>query len=439
MADHRAIARALACRFDDLTGWVEPRLGLGGDIVARLDSGEHRVNAEDAKARAQMIAAIRAGQHAELDVQATTFRQKDGMPNRRFLRHKPESLESLAASYVGMPFLVDHDTHAQASRVGTITASKLHEHGGTGWSSFKMSLHAVKPDAVISILDGTIDRFSIGWSRNGAVLCSVHGVDVTGRESCGCWPGDTVMLDGKPHVVEFEFQSAKGTEVSAVNVPAVEGTGIGDVRAALAAELSFVVPVPPAKETVMLTRLAAVLGLSALTAAEEDRAVANVEEMRRGRLAAEQERDTARTRVTQLETELKTAKTSGLKTAVDAVLNEGYRTGRLVFGRDSENKALPDNFEPMLRQLAEHSGVDKLQATLATMPVRVPLGQHPLELALEPALSFGEGGGFVMVQMHSARLNAPVALPDHLAAMARGCNLDPADVLDTLARNQEGA
>lgn len=409
--------RVIGCRSEALA------LALDGDIVVHLEAGPQTLRADDTKGRAQLITAIRGGQHAELTARATTFRQKDGVPNRRFLRHAPAALPALAASYVGMPFLVDHDTASQSSRVGTITSSEPHDHGGTGWSSFKMGLKVVKPEAVISVLDGTIDRFSIGWARTGPVLCTAHGVDVTGRDRCGCWPGDTVMLDGKPHVVEYEFQSAKGTEVSAVNVPAVEGTGISEIRAALAAELSFVVSVPPAKEIAMLSRLAAALGLATLTAAEEDRAVTIIEQERSAaarertsRLAAEQERDTARTRITQVEAELATVKTSGTKAAVDAAIENAYRDGKLRFGRDSEGAAIPSRFEGMLRKLAASEGIDALKGELAGMPKVVPIGERPLDKAKEPAR---ENPG------------NPSELSDDEKAVAEEMGLDPKDMLET--------
>jgi hypothetical protein len=377
---------AVGCRSDWLLGERE------GDFVLHLESGDHVLKSADDKGRHQLISAIRGGQHAELDVTATTFKQKDGVPNRRYLRHRAEGLDAFAKSFGGMPMLIDHASYSQRARMGTIRSSELHTHGGTGWSSFKMGLRVVKPEGVISMLDGTMDRFSIGWKATGPVLCTAHRCDVTSAESCGCWPGDRVSVDGVDHVVEFEFQSAEGTEVSAVNVPAVKGTRVEDVRAALAAELHLVVPT--IKETSMLTRLAAALGLAALTAADEDRAVATLErertaaaQERTARLAAEQERDAARAEVTTLKVELNTAKTTTLKSAIDAVLDTGYREGRLCYGRDSEGKALPDNFEPMLRQLAEHSGLDKLRATLSSMPVRIPLGQRALDGVPQPALT----------------------------------------------------
>lgn len=373
---------ALGCRSDAVA------FDLDGDIVVHLAAGPQTLKLDDAKGRHQLINSIRAGQHAEIDVLATTFRQKDGTPNRRFLRHKPEALGALASSFVGMPMLLDHDTHTQAARVGTIRTSELSTHGGTGWSSFKMGLRVVKPDAAISVLDGTLDRFSIGWSATGPVMCTAHGVDVRSSQRCGCWPGDTVMLDGKPHTVEYEFQSAEGTEVSAVNVPAVKGTGITDIRSALAAELGFEAHVhhSPARSEMAFARLAAILGITSLAApTDEDGAVRAAEGLQRRALAAEQERDTALSRVKTLETELTAAKTVGVKAAVDAAIEGAYRDGKLRMGRDSEGAAIVSRYEPMLRKLAASEGIDALKAELAGMPKIVPIGERPLDKNPEPA------------------------------------------------------
>jgi phage head maturation protease len=202
--------------------------------VLAITAGGETLRAGDPAERNKLIESVRAGKQLPLDVLATTFRQKDGTPNRRFLRFKPGALAAVAKSYVGMPLILDHNAWDQQARIGTITASELVQ--DAGGQAFRQTLNIVKPEAVISVLDGTIDRFSIGWSGTGPVHCTVHQLDVRGRGSCGCWPGDKVLVDGVSKTVEYEFQSAEGTEVSAVNVPAVKGTGISDVRAALAAE-----------------------------------------------------------------------------------------------------------------------------------------------------------------------------------------------------------
>ena len=65
--------------------------------------------------------------------------------------------------------------------------------------------------AVEGVLDGTIDRFSIGWHPTARVLCSVHKKALRGKDGCWCWPGQEV----EGEVVEAIFGAADG--VVAVN------------------------------------------------------------------------------------------------------------------------------------------------------------------------------------------------------------------------------
>ncbi len=236
-------------------------IGCRGDAersaIVNLTANGEQFELKDAAGRTSLIADVRAGKHVEVALTALTFRQKDGTPNKKHLRFATAALPKLATSYVGMPVLRDHDSHSQLSRVGTVKSSQLVMDGG--FPALRQVLEIVKPEAVISVLDGTLDRFSIGWSATGPVMCTAHEVDVRARGACGCWPGDVVTLDGgKSVTVEYEFQSAEGTEVSAVNVPAVKGTKIESVRssgaslaadravyrAALAAELHLEIPDP---------------------------------------------------------------------------------------------------------------------------------------------------------------------------------------------------
>jgi len=229
-------ARVLGCCSDDVLS------DLAGDLQVIGWSGGTTLKAspgEDPDRRRELITSVRGGQHVELAITARTYRQKDGQPNRRGLRFKTSALAELAASFVGVPVLRDHNATKQADRIGTVTSSQLLNDDATGWASFVQVLQIVKPDAVISVLDGTLDRFSIAWVPTGDVICSLHGANRRSDEACGCWPLDVVKVDGLSRVVEFEFQTAEGTEVSCVNVPAVKGTRIDDVRAALAAELDL--------------------------------------------------------------------------------------------------------------------------------------------------------------------------------------------------------
>lgn len=366
--------RIVGCRSDPIIGELQGDLvvlgppGPTGPLRAQDTSEESRAR------RRELITAVRGGQHMEVIAKARTYRQKKGQPNRRFLRFAADQLGAIASSFVGMPFLVDHNTYEQSARKGTILTSELVT-DSRGSSYFEMGFNVVKPEAVISILDGTLDRFSIGWFPTGPVLCSVHRTDVRGRNACSCWPGDTVEVDGKMQIVEYEFQAAEGKELSGVNVPAVKGTQIDEIRAALAAELHL----PPTRNkerTMAFPRLAAVLGLTALTEADEDRAVTIAEGMRQRALAAEQERDASRTELAAAKSALTVALAAGAKTRIDALINGAYSAGKLRWNRDDKGNATPSLREARLRKIAERDGVDALAAEIAELEVVVPVGQR---------------------------------------------------------------
>jgi hypothetical protein len=433
MRDRERLARALACVSD---GFVTSLADFGqievigrSSIAGKLDAGGGKIAVEQ---RAEIIKAVNAKEHVQLLVSARTFRQKLGAPNTRYLRHREDHLPSLASSYKGMPFLLDYRSWDQEARMGTIVESDLHDHGGTGWKSFDQRLHVVKPNAVISVLDGTIDRFSIGWHRNGGdVLCTLHGTSIFGRAACACWPGDKLAAgDGKEHTVEWEFQSARGTETSAVNSPAVVvGTGIKEVRAALCEELGLTDRDfrPDNKETQMdFTRLAALLGLTTLSSdVDVERACSAIENIKRERLASEQELATTKTKLAdttkengELKTKLATANDSVLKIGVDAVLETAYREGKLRHGRDDDGKPTASGKEARLRRIASEDGIEALRAELAEMDVVVPVGQRVLtEKTPEPKRS------------RSTREATPAERHEPELALGEGNN----DVLDEVA------
>lgn len=390
-------------------------------LVAGAGGGTLKAN--DVARRGELIKAVRGGEHVELTVRARTFRQKDGVPNKNFLRFKTEKLGAFAKSFVGMPLLLDHNTYEQKARIGTISASES-EDQGNGWTAILQTLQVVKPDAVISILDGTLDRYSIGWRSTGPVLCTVHRTDLLSRGRCNCWPGDRVEVDGKEEIVEYEFQSAAGKETSGVNDPAVNGTRNEDVQQALAAELGIDRDRDrhQGDPAMNFTRLAAILGIAALsTVTDEDSAVRAVEGLKRDKLAAETERDTART-------ELKTAKDTAalaiakaLKTQIDAEINAVYKAGKLTYGRDPESGAsVPSPREARLRRIAKEDGLDALKAEIKEMVAIVPLNKRKLD--------DGDGG----------ELADEVSIDDALTSAAEQLGLDPKDLRDYANRLQEG-
>ncbi len=389
--DDETLQRVAGCRSD-----FEMAAFLGIEIdgypgLTRLDAGALDPGSKnaDAKAhRAEMITSVRGGKHMELSITALTFRQRP-TPNRRYLRLAADKLADRAGTWKNQPFLTDHNTYSMSAAKGTILSSKMVEESAKV-SALEQVLHVVKPDAVIGFLDGTYRKFSIGWFALGPVMCSVHGTDVRASDGCSCWPGDTVMLDGKPRIVEYEFSDYEGKEVSAVVIPAVRDTSVSDIRAALTAELQLPTRSRPPKERTMpFPRLAAALALSALADTDEDRAVEAVTALRSRASAAELEAGTLRVEVTRItgELALQTAlAASASAAALDALIADAYKAGKLGYGKDAAGANTPDELESLLRDFGKTAGRDKLAAKLSAMPARIPVGQAPIvNTVTEPA------------------------------------------------------
>lgn len=392
--------RILACRGDD-EPLVERIEGGTLSILSDVEIHGRGAPAKELKAggsedtnahRLETIQALRDGKHLELVVKrALAYRQTKNTRNRRGLRFSAGQLDTAAPTWRNTPFLVDHNTHEQSARKGTILSSEM-ALDAKGAQAFYMSFSLVKPEAAISLLDGTIDRFSIGWFSTGPVLCTVHGCDVTSKDSCYCWPLDAVEVDGKTQIAEYEYQSIEGKELSAVNVPAVKGTKIEDYRAALSAELHLH-PTRTQEKPMALIRLAAVLGLAALTDADEPAAVAAAEGLRARALSAETDVALSRTENTRLAAELAAANALAA-VANTAVLNQAiadaYTAGKLGYGKDEKGANTPDALESMLRDYGKAAGVDALKAKITAMRVAIPVGQRQLTADIkEPARETG--------------------------------------------------
>lgn len=218
--------------------------------------------------RVELINRSRAGEFVELEMVATVFVQRD-TPNYNFLRFKPGDLPGFAKSYTGSPFLADHATSEQNRRGGTIMASKLIH--GESEKLMEQRLHLVKPWAVESALDGTLDRFSIGWYRGGTSECSICEASWL---ACQHWPGELDEKTGK--ICELVQINPRGKETSYVNGPAVLGTSptsISQLEALdpqLAADILAADASPGVKDDMKtLAAMIAALALPA-TATEED-------------------------------------------------------------------------------------------------------------------------------------------------------------------------
>lgn len=356
--------------------------------ISSIDAGALALDAKnpDAKAHvAELITAVRGGKHMELAVTALTFRQRKA-PNRRYLRLAADKLADRAPTWKGQPFLVDHNTSKMDASKGMILSSKLVEES-KNVAAFEQVLRVVKPEAVIGFLDGTYRKFSIGWFALGPVICSAHGTDVLAADSCYCTPGDTVMIDGKPEIVQYEFTDYEGKEVSAVVVPAVRDTGVEDIRAALAAELHLPQRNRPKERPMAFPRLQAALGLTALAEPDDERAAAAVAALQQRAATAELDAGTQRAEVTRLTAELKVQTELAARAASEAIsvlIAEAYKAGKLVHGKDAEGKPTPDALEALLRGFGQTSGREALAAKLAAMHVIIPLGKRPLEGTQEP-------------------------------------------------------
>lgn len=314
--------------------------------------------------RKELIERVRAGEHVELEFEATTFIQSES-PNRNFVRFRQGLLRKLAKSGTNSVFLRDHNQNNVLSRGGTITKSRAVK-DDEGRDVFVQTIRLVKDWAVIGVLDGTIDRFSIGWIPTGPIVYSHNGDEVKGWPDH--WPGDE-LEDGT--VVEWVFTDAELIETSGVNVPAVVGTQIEGIREALSLALGK----PPAKQPSALTGsgslphgetqmngIKKILGLSD-SAGEQDIAAA-VGKLQTA-LDVETEKATSiGAELSQLKVKFEVLSAAQTEAAIDAALSDG----RLKTSHDSDGKRVQSKLETILRSQAEKYGADVLSESLSALP-----------------------------------------------------------------------
>lgn len=214
--------------------WSEP-------IRSGLSVGGAALDGERRRALRERLA---AGKLDRLAFEAVTFRA--AYPNGNYLRFRDEELAEFAASFVGQPFLRDHDHGHIEARGGVVAASRLaaspsagrpsaaspsaaspsagHPLAGEFWQTIELTV----PRDIEAFLNGQIDRFSISWYWR-QITCSVCGQDWLAPE-CRHRPGRSYQEGREPErLCELIFEGPRGKEVSAVNAPAVEGTGVRGV------------------------------------------------------------------------------------------------------------------------------------------------------------------------------------------------------------------
>jgi len=165
-----------------------------------------------AENREQVLADIASGKTEYIEFSARVFK---GGRNANLLRFRDEDMPALASSFVNMPFLRNHDTYDIESRDGIIKASEIEG------NAIRQTIRLTTRKGMNAYVEGQIDRFSIGW-RAEKVLCSICLNDYGNYEKCSHIRGRE--YDSK--LCELIMVKPKGIETSAVNNPAVDGTGL---------------------------------------------------------------------------------------------------------------------------------------------------------------------------------------------------------------------
>lgn len=172
----------------------------------------------DLPPRAEILPKIESGELDHIDFRARVFVLG---PNRNYFAFRAEDMPSFARSFEGQPFLRNHDSYDIDSRDGSIVESSLQ--GDAIIQDIRLTTRRGMTDFV----EGKIDRFSVGFWDYKAALCTICNNSylsllcnhIAGRRYTNPETGITKLC-------EILFVEPKGRETSAVNSPAVPGTGV---------------------------------------------------------------------------------------------------------------------------------------------------------------------------------------------------------------------
>lgn len=165
---------------------------------------------------------LEAGELTELEFEAVVFRRGRNM---NYVRFRDCDMDAFAASFVGVPFLRNHDTDDIGARDGTVIRSWMTAEGSgdmAGGGTMRQTIRLTTQRGIRDFLDGVIDRFSIAWYWE-RVECSICGRSWL---DCAHFPGRRYVIDGQEAICELIFVQPRGKETSAVNAPAVPGTSV---------------------------------------------------------------------------------------------------------------------------------------------------------------------------------------------------------------------
>ena len=165
--------------------------------------------------RAELLPKIENGEVDHLDFRARVYGTGR---NRNPYEFRAEDMSAFASSFEGQPYLRNHDTFDIDARDGTILSSRLE--GG----AFVQDIRLTTRRGMTDYIEGKMDRFSIGWFYDDC-MCSICQSSWFSAE-CVHWPGRKYQTAAGEKTCMLIFINPSGKETSAVNVPAVEGTGI---------------------------------------------------------------------------------------------------------------------------------------------------------------------------------------------------------------------
>ncbi len=166
--------------------------------------------------REELLPKIESGEIDHLDFRAQVFGQE--AQNLNPYRFRDEDMANFARTFEGQPYLRDHNTYSIDARDGTIISSSYKDN----W--LHQDIRLTTRRGMTDYIEGKIDRFSIGWFYDDAT-CSICGNSFFSRD-CAHWPGLKYRVDNEEVTCLLIFVNPRGKETSAVNVPAVQGTGI---------------------------------------------------------------------------------------------------------------------------------------------------------------------------------------------------------------------
>ncbi|MFN8463952.1 MAG: hypothetical protein U0X20_00315 [Caldilineaceae bacterium] len=172
--------------------------------------------------RGELRKQFAAGDLPELEFEAVVFCAV--YPNWNFVRFRPEEMDAFAGSFVGVPFLRNHDMGDIGARDGLVLDAWM------AGDAMHARIKLTTEEGIRDFLGGRIDRFSISWFRTGETQCSVCGKDWFGAD-CPHVPGESYLVKGETGngtTVRCELVQVGpvGREISAVNVPASSGTQV---------------------------------------------------------------------------------------------------------------------------------------------------------------------------------------------------------------------